>query len=423
MKIKPYFQQHRTALTTLVILIVGVLLIQAALMFMGVGLLLHRHRSVSPRQLSYEVVRALRLAKVIPQQRLPRHLHLLNGRGLRVSITSKPPKNAEILMVTRMREIRRLVERDHRRLLLSYQLAPNQWLNLRSRARRSSWLPMSGMLAVLCVLIAALIALCIWAVRRLSLPVKQFVKASRQFGLDVNAPPMAVTGPSEIREVIQSFNEMQHRIRRLIDDRTQMLVAISHDLRTPITRLQLRTEYLTDKKQYTKAIEDLTTMENMITSILSFARDYARSETAAKFDLNALLESLCNDLQDAGKPVAFTGNQRITYLGRIDALKRAFANLIENAVKYGKRAKVSIKQEDEQIVVTINDRGPGLAEAEMENVFKPFYRVDAARSPEKSGTGLGLAVARDIIRTHGGDIKLCNLKPTGLSVIVQLPLR
>jgi signal transduction histidine kinase len=215
---------------------------------------------------------------------------------------------------------------------------------------------------------------------------------------------------------------MQDRVRRLLHDRTQMLAAISHDLRTPITRLQLRAEYLQGTNQYDKAIADLKEMENMISSILSFARDHVRSENMERFDLNALLQTLCDDLADVGSHVVYHSElQRMPYFGRIVALKRAINNLIENAVKYGDRAEVSLKQTDKELQIRISDEGPGIPQDQLEKVFAPFYRVDTARSPKKSGTGLGLAVARDIIRAHGGEIRLYNREPHGLTAVISLP--
>jgi len=266
--------------------------------------------------------------------------------------------------------------------------------------------------------------MCAWAVKRLATPLGLFVNATKRFGVDVDAPPLALQGPPELQEVIVAFNEMQARVKRLLNDRTQMLAAISHDLRTPITRLQLRAEYLEDTNQYDKAIADLNEMENMISSVLSFARDHTQEEAMQRFDLNALLETLCNDMEDLGHDAVYhSDGSRAPYFGRISASRRAFTNLVENAIKYGEKVDVILKKVGDDILeVKISDSGPGIPESQMEKVFSPFYRVDAARSLQKAGAGLGLAVARDVIRAQGGDIQLSNREPRGLMVQVSLPL-
>lgn len=413
---------NRTAIITFSVLLVGFLVISVANLFVfGMYLRISRQR-VTPGRLANEFVRAVRLAQIIPPEKLQFHLRLLNGPGFRVNISKQLPTRAKLIMDTDPKILARLSYQHYHHFFFSLQLADGRWLNMRSRVIRYTWYFMGFIFSYL-ALFLALMLLCYWVVRRTTMPMRQFAQAVKRFGRDVQAPPMPMMGTTEMREVIDAFNEMQARIRRLLNDRTQMLAAISHDLRTPITRLQLRAEYLKESHQYEKAVADLKEMEQMIASILSFARDYTQTEAMERFDLNALLESICHDLVDLGQAVIFEeNNQRLPILGRVTALKRALTNLIENAVKYGKKAQVSIEQKDQHLEIKIEDQGPGIPVSDMEKVFEPFYRVDPSRSPQLSGTGLGMAVARDIIMAHGGEIKLRNREPNGLMVLVLLPL-
>jgi signal transduction histidine kinase len=224
-----------------------------------------------------------------------------------------------------------------------------------------------------------------------------------------------------VRRAAHAFNQMQERIRRFVEDRTQMVAAIAHDLGTPITRLRLRAEYVEDEEQRQKVLGDLEEMEQMIASTLAFAREDGVNEPRETFDLNSLLESICDDFADAGQAVEFRADGRLAYDFRLVALRRAFTNLIENAVKYGSSAQVLVEERPDAIVVRIDDDGPGIPEEAMEQVFEPFRRLDESRSRETGGTGLGLAVARSIVRSHGGDVILRNRAEGGLRSEVILP--
>ena len=415
------FFQSRLARQSFWVLLVGVLLIGAASLTIFSIYFLYGRTRINEVRLANELIRVVTIAKALPVDTLPKTVRSLSERGLHVSMSRQPPVHYQIIQLTEPKFLRQYVYQHHGDIKVSMELASGRWLNIRAHQVQHEWLFM-GLLISSVVLLFMLIILCFWSIKRLAIPVDALTSAAQRFGVDMQAPPLALTGPPEVQEVMQAFNEMQARIRRLVHDRTQMLAAISHDLRTPITRLQLRAEYLQGTPQYEKAVADLQEMEQMIASILSFARDYVRSEAMERFDLNALLESLCNDRMDMGHAVRYHSTfSRMPYFGRIGALKRAFSNLIENAVKYGEKTDVSLQRQEEKLQIKIVDEGPGIPEEQLEKVFEPFYRVDPARSPEKSGTGLGLAVARDIIRTHGGEITLFNREPNGLIVLVSLP--
>ena len=259
-------------------------------------------------------------------------------------------------------------------------------------------------------------------VRYLTKPLAAFARAAHRLGVDVKAPPLPESGPAEVRQAIQAFNQMQERLRRFVDDRTQMIAAISHDLGTPITRLRLRAEFVEDAEEQKKMLADLDDMEKMVSSALSLARDEASCEPYAMVDLRTLLQRVCEGKADEGHDVTLdVGDDPVAFNCRPAALRRALANLIDNAIKYGGHARVSIKNDRQKVVLRIDDNGPGIPEDLREEVFKPFRRLEVSRSRETGGTGLGLTVARTIVRSHGGEISLTNREEGGLRIDVILP--
>ena len=307
-------------------------------------------------------------------------------------------------------------------LLVSLPLPDNSWLNFAApiQSPEPFWSFRFG-LSIL-VMVTAVAVLSALVVRHLTKPLAVVAKAARRLGIDVKAPPLLETGPSEVRQVARAFNEMQERIRRFVEDRTQMVAAISHDLGTPITRMRLRAEFVEDPEQQKKMLADLDEMEKMVFSTLSFARDEAEGEPLTMVDLRSLLQRVCDDAGDAGQSVtAEIGTEAVPLGCRPVALRRALANLIDNAVKYGDQALVSLFCEAKYVVIRIEDTGPGIPEELREELFKPFRRVEVSRSRETGGTGLGLTVARTIVRAHGGDIQLGDREEGGLRVDVRLP--
>lgn len=307
-------------------------------------------------------------------------------------------------------------------LMVSLRLRDGTWLNFAAPVESPEpfWsfrfaLSMTVMLLAV-VIFSALVG------RHLTRPFGLFARAARRLGVDVKAPPLPETGPAEVRQAARAFNEMQERIRRFVEDRTQMIAAISHDLGTPITRLRLRAELVEDQEQQRKMLSDLDEMEHMVASALSFARDEAADEPRVMADLRALVQHVCDNVADAGHEVSLTtGESAVPYGCRPGALRRALTNLVENAVKYGRRARVSLTDRPDRVVLRIDDDGPGIPEDLREEAFKPFRRLEASRSRETGGTGLGLTVARTIVRAHGGEIALINRNGDGLRVEVSLP--
>ncbi len=267
--------------------------------------------------------------------------------------------------------------------------------------------------------VAALFAY--FAARRLTRPLSRFAEAADRLGRDLGASPLGESGAPEMRRATRAFNRMQARLQRFVADRTLMIAAISHDLRTMLTRLRLRAEFIADAEQRDKALADLDEMTAMLNATLSFAREDAADEPTDRVDLASLLGSLCDDLADAGQACVYAGPDSAVLTCRPGALKRAFANLIDNAIKYGGRADLELRDRTDHVVVTVADRGPGIPENRREEVFRPFFRLEASRSRETGGSGLGLALVRSIVRRHGGEIVLGDRPGGGLMVTVTLP--
>ncbi|MCW5699450.1 MAG: HAMP domain-containing protein [Rhodospirillales bacterium] len=303
----------------------------------------------------------------------------------------------------------------------SVELRDGTWLSFAAflPPLQPVWASRFALIALLTT--AAAVAASVWAVRRATKPLSTLATAAERLGMDVDAPPMVVQGPREVRTAALAFNNMQGRLQCFVKDRTQMLAAISHDLRTPLTRMRLRAELVENAEDRDKMVADITDMEAMIAAALSFIRDEVTQEARKPVDLAALLESICDDAREAGADVSYEGPDHIPFLGRVLALKRAFTNLIDNAVTYGGRARLMTTVNADTVTVSIDDDGPGVPEPDRERVFEPFTRLDESRNRETGGMGLGLAVVRSVIRSHGGDVTLANRPDGGLRVTVSLP--
>ncbi len=277
------------------------------------------------------------------------------------------------------------------------------------------------LLLILLVLLVSVAVLAALAVRTLTRPLAVLADAAGKLGRDIRHPPLAETGPLEVRRAARAFNTMQERLIRYIEDRDRILAAVSHDLKTPITRLRLRTELLDDSPLREKFQADLDDMQRMAQASLDFLRGGEDSEPMAPLDLNALLESLQEDAEDAGREMRIAGAARQPLRCRPLALKRCLTNLVDNALKYGQRADITVADAPERLTLTIRDRGPGIPGTELEKVFEPFYRLEGSRSRDTGGTGLGLSIARNTARAHGGELTLRNHPRGGLEAVLELP--
>ncbi len=323
------------------------------------------------------------------------------------------------------RDDRRRSERRGRRnetgLILSVALVNGEWLNSATRfgAPRVGWAwptILSMLLAAVAVLLVVFLT-----VRRITRPLTALSVAAEKLGRGEAVESLVESGPAELRRTTAAFNAMRERLTRFVRDRTTMLAAISHDLRTPLTSLRLHAELVEDKVARGKLLAILEEMQHMTEATLAFAREEAAREDTRTIDMAALLESLCEDLAALGMEVAFAGAEKTPLACRPVGLKRAVRNLVENAVSYGERARVALEQSANELRIVIDDDGPGIAHEDSERVFGPFVRLEKSRSRDTGGIGLGMAIARSIIRAHGGDITLSNRPEGGLRATVRLP--
>ena len=308
-----------------------------------------------------------------------------------------------------------------RDLQVAMPLPDGQWLAF------ATGLPVTGpawsrqFLVSMTIMAVIIIVVSIWAVRRVTAPLGALAVAAERLGRDVGSPPLPEAGTVETRRASRAFNDMQVRLRNLIENRTRLLAAISHDLRTPLTLLRLRAENVPDPQERDKMLATIGEMDAMIGATLKFARDEAAAEPSRRTDVVSLVQSIVDDMSDAGLPVTMAPAEPIVSDCRPVTLKRALTNLIDNAVKYGKAAHVAIRKVGEGTEITIDDEGPGIPESALSRVFEPFYRVEESRSRETGGVGLGLAIALSVVEAHGGHIKLANRAEGGLRARVTLP--
>lgn len=269
---------------------------------------------------------------------------------------------------------------------------------------------------------AMLVAPIAWLfARRLSAPIAVFAEAADRLGRDPRAPPLEIAGSREVAAATEAFNRMQERLRRYVEDRTAMVGAIAHDLRTPLTRLRFRIEAAPDEVRGKLAAE-IDQMDAMISATLAFVRDTTRAGPREKLELASLVETIFDEAAETGSEAAALPSERLVVEGDPVALRRLIGNLVENALKYGQRARGRVFAEDGCAIVEIEDDGPGVPPLEIERLFEPFYRGEPSRSRETGGAGLGLAVVRSIARAHGGDVTLHNRSGGGLTARVSLPL-
>lgn len=308
-------------------------------------------------------------------------------------------------------------------LFVAMRFPDRGWLNLAITPPRVRPWHSDTFLAAFLLMSLAAAALILWAVRRLTRPVRDLAAAAERLGRDVNAPAMPETGPREVATAAAAFNTMAGNIRRFVADRTQMLAAIGHDLRTPITRLRLRAEMIEDEALRERTLRDLAEMERMIAATLAFARDDATQEQAVPVDLAALTRTVLDEAADGqeGAVTAYDGPDHLVLPLRPIAAKRAIANLVGNALRYGGAARASLARDARGAVLAVEDDGPGIPEAALEEVFRPFHRLEPSRNSETGGTGLGLTITRSIARAHGGEVALRNRPGGGLRAELTLP--
>lgn len=304
----------------------------------------------------------------------------------------------------------------------SVLLNSGEWLNFHTTipVRAAHWPGVAGYYII--AVAGIFLVLSAWMVNRVTAPLKRFAEAADRLGKDIAATPLVEDGPREVVHAVRAFNAMQNRLKRLIENRTQMLAAISHDLRTPITLLRLRSELLENADTRARFIDTLDEMNVMIDSFIDFARQTSQQEPLRQVDLSALVASVCDDAFEAGLPVEAEVAEAIICSCRPREIRRAVTNLIDNAVKYGNRAHINVGLGKRGVEITVRDEGPGIPPDQIEQVCVPFFRGEASRNPKTGGVGLGLSTAQAIVCGHGGELSLSNHSDRGLLARISLPL-
>lgn len=304
---------------------------------------------------------------------------------------------------------------------IAVPLANGSWLNAVYSKSVHNFSLTAQSLLTLTITALALSLIAIWVARGITQPMRHLAAAAELLGRGETVPPLAESGPDDIRQTAEAFNRMQARIQRFVDDRIRILAAIGHDLRTPITSLRLRAEFVTDSEVQEKLLATIEEIRSLTETAITYAREEATIEPTRAVEIGALVESLCDDLAELGLQVSYSGGPKIIYRCRPDALRRALRNLIENAVRYGEQARVSICYTPAGLDIAVEDDGPGIPTDSQEQVFAPFFRLESSRSLVTGGVGLGLSIARAIARHHGGDISLNNLR-VGMRAVITLPI-
>ena len=308
-----------------------------------------------------------------------------------------------------------------RGLQVTVALADGQWLSFVTALPAGGPGYSARFLFSMGIMAIIILAVSVWAVRRVTAPLGSLATAAERLGHDVNAPPLPETGTTETRQAARAFNDMQMRLRGLIENRTRLLAAISHDLRTPLTLLRLRVETVEDAEEREKMLSTIAEMNSLIATTLQFARDESASEPHHQTDLTALVQSVIDEMRDAGLPVQMRPAESILHECQPRALKRAVRNLLDNAIKYGKAGSAEIHLVSQSVEIEVDDDGPGIPESELSRVLEPYYRVEGSRSQETGGVGLGLAIAQAIVQAHGGKLSLSNRPAGGLRASIVLP--
>jgi len=300
--------------------------------------------------------------------------------------------------------------------MVSAELPDGRWLTMRQRSNAETldWIGRAA-LGIGATLVVLLLLALLFA-RRLAAPIQRFADSARRVGVDPGEAPVREEGPLELRTAARAVNAMQARLRALVAERTEMLAAVAHDLRTPLMRMRLVAEGA-DPAVRDKLVKEAAEIDALVSSFIAFARDDPTREARVKLDLAALVQSLCDDRAEAGQPVSFAGPDRLVLTGQALGLKRLVDNLVDNALKYGKVARVSLTAVGANAVLEIADDGPGIAPEEREKVFRPFVRGETAGAVA-AGAGLGLSAAREIARAHGGDVEIAE----GSTIRVTLPV-
>lgn len=305
--------------------------------------------------------------------------------------------------------------------LIQIELEDGQWVSFGEQLpeEMTAW-PLRVVLALGLVLVT-LVGVALVAVRWIIRPLGYLADSARALGKDLQRPPLLEEGPEEVRSTLKAFNTMQAQIRRFVDERSRFLAAISHDLKTPITRLRLRCGLLDDEALQTKFERDLSDMEDLVQGILDFMRDEAGNEKKQALDINDLLETIQIDGEEDNSIITLKGRAKSAYYCHPTSLRRLITNIVDNALKYGGQADIQVEDSEHALSISISDAGSGIPEAQIEKLFEPFTRLEESRNKATGGSGLGLSIAKNIALAHGGTLTLKNRQTGGLNALITLP--
>ncbi len=404
--------------------------------------LIVRDRSANRIQQS-AALPALRIADAIEREASGRPIDQGRGRVSRLPVNPIPPdapRRADVAEAARATLARVGVaagridaavlsppgsygRRHHprRMVMIAVEQPGHGWLVVRGFWPESGPQILWRLIAQTLVLYLVLLVPVLWLARRISRPLRALALDARRFSLDGDAAPVPEEGPADVRAVIAAYNALGVRVRAMLDEKDRMLGALGHDLRTPLAALRVRIESVEDEADRARMADIIAEMNRTLDDILSLARLGRPSEPVTEVDLAALADAVVEDFRDLGHQVMFEESERLPVRLRPSLIRRALRNLIENAVKYAGGAEVSVHPAGGHVAVTVADRGPGIPEARIAEVFEPFTRLESSRNRETGGIGLGLALARAIAREAGGDISLANRQGGGLEAILLLP--
>ena len=368
-----------------------------------------------------KIINAIYTVEATPIGSRKKAVAAMEDPDINVTLTKVPESSLQFQSISYLKILKALRGRLGT-FNVSIEMGVSQWLNIKATIYHH-FLYTQLLFFLVEIFIFATIFISAWSIRRFTQPLKRFKKAAERMGIDLQSRPLDIYGPPVVREAAEAINQMQYRIQDLIRDRTQMLAAISHDLRTPITRMKLRSQFLNDAGLQSKFVSDLDEMNKMINEILAFAREEASTEDKKRLDLVSLMDTIIDEYRSMHVNIEFRcGLHRVIIMARPIALKRAFNNIINNARRYAHNVTVSLYVKTGRAIILFDDDGPGIPESEIKRVFEPFYRGEKSRNRDTGGVGLGLAVTHDIVLSHGGKISLQNRNTKGLRVRISLPV-
>ena len=413
-------QLTRAAQKTLIGLILGNLFI--ILSFSQLMQYYYDHRK--PRVPPHAIQSLISLVKKLqgsPQADWTMILEKQSAPWSKITLSDKPLYANNALLKLNIATILDLIK-SHKNLEMSVFVSNDAWLNIKILPHFSNRSHLILSLSI--VLLAAFFFINYWAVKTLNQPIQTIIQSLNDNKIQEDWSPIPLTGNADQKTILNKINELQNKVNKLLSNRTRVVTAISHDLRTPLTRLKLRTEYLNNDVNYEKMLDDINEMETMIRETLDYFHDIHREEKFQRFDLVAMLNSIQEDALELHDGIVFkTDLNKLVYMGAVNLLKRAFNNIINNAIYYGGSATIQLTADSNNVEITITDAGPGLSKTDMEEVFTPFYRGESSRSRTTGGTGLGLTIAKEIIQMHQGSITLTNPVDGGLKVTINLPMK